>query len=154
MIVLSTCPLHPLPGWCDMVAELRLIRARTGATPCVRWSPLSCDLWDLQSLSLRYGNGHLCESFRLVHILLPVSYTHSVTLYIHLSATSIAWMVWHCGWASAHKSSDGCYPLCALVTFVLQLFGFLQSLSLRYRNALLCESFQACPCSVTSALHS
>ena len=36
MIELSTCPLHPLPGWYDMVAELRLIRARTGATPCVR----------------------------------------------------------------------------------------------------------------------
>ena len=36
MIVLSTCPLHPLPGWYVMVAELRLIRARTGATPCVR----------------------------------------------------------------------------------------------------------------------
>ena len=25
MIVFSTCPLHPLPGWYDMVAELRLI---------------------------------------------------------------------------------------------------------------------------------
>ena len=25
-----------LPGWYDIVAELRLIRARTGATPCVR----------------------------------------------------------------------------------------------------------------------
>ena len=30
---------------------------------------------------------------RLVHILLPVPYTHSVALYIHLSPTSIAWMV-------------------------------------------------------------
>ena len=36
MIVLSTCPLHPLPGWYDMVAELRLFRGWTGATPCVR----------------------------------------------------------------------------------------------------------------------
>ena len=33
---LSTCLLHPWPGWYDIVAELRLIRARTGATPCVR----------------------------------------------------------------------------------------------------------------------
>ena len=32
-------------------------------------------------------------SFRLVHILLLVPYTHSVALYFHLSATSIAWMV-------------------------------------------------------------
>ena len=30
--VISTCPLHPLPGWCDVVAELRLIGAQTGAT--------------------------------------------------------------------------------------------------------------------------
>ena len=29
---ISTCPLHPLPGWYDIVAELRLIRAQTGAT--------------------------------------------------------------------------------------------------------------------------
>ena len=36
VIVISTCPLHPLPGWYDIVAELQLIRARTGATPCVR----------------------------------------------------------------------------------------------------------------------
>ena len=36
VIVISTGPLHPLPGWYDIVAELRLIRARTGATPCVR----------------------------------------------------------------------------------------------------------------------
>ena len=30
--VISTCLLHPLPGWYDVVAELRLIRAQTGAT--------------------------------------------------------------------------------------------------------------------------
>ena len=36
VIVISTSPLHPLPGWYNIVAELRLIRARTGATPCVR----------------------------------------------------------------------------------------------------------------------
>ena len=36
VIVISTSPLHPLPGWYDIVAELRLRRARTGATPCVR----------------------------------------------------------------------------------------------------------------------
>ena len=29
---ISTFPLHPLPGWYDFVAELRLIRAQTGAT--------------------------------------------------------------------------------------------------------------------------
>ena len=34
--LLSMCPLHPLHGWYDFVAELRLICARTGATPCVR----------------------------------------------------------------------------------------------------------------------
>ena len=43
---------------------------------------------------------------------------------IHVSTTSIAWMVWHGGWALAHQSSDRCYPLCALVTFVLRLMGF------------------------------
>ena len=43
---------------------------------------------------------------------------------IHVSTTSIAWMVWHGGWASAHQSSDRCYPLCALVTLVLRLIGF------------------------------
>ena len=32
--VLSTCPLHPLPGWYDIVAELRLIRTQTGASTC------------------------------------------------------------------------------------------------------------------------
>ena len=66
----------------------------------------------------------LVRVIRLVHILLPVHYTPRVALYIHVSATSIAWMVWHCGWASAHKSSDWCYPLCALVTLVLRLIGF------------------------------
>ena len=49
--------------------------------------------WILQSLSLRYGNGRLSEVIRLVHILLPVPYTPRVALYIHVSATSIAWMV-------------------------------------------------------------
>ena len=32
--VLSTCPLHPLPGWYDVVAELRLIRTQTGVSTC------------------------------------------------------------------------------------------------------------------------
>ena len=66
----------------------------------------------------------LVRVIRLIHLLLPVPYTPGVALYIHVSATSIAWMVWHCGWASAHMSSDWCYPLCALVTLVLQLIGF------------------------------
>ena len=69
----------------------------------------------------------LVRVIRLVHILLPVPYTPRVALYIHVSATSIAWMVWHCVWVSAHKSSDWCYPLCALVTLVLRLFGFYYS---------------------------
>ena len=30
--VISTCPLHPLPEWYDVVAELQPIRAQTGAT--------------------------------------------------------------------------------------------------------------------------
>ena len=38
--LLYDCVIHvsttSVPGWCDMVAELRLLRARTGATPCVR----------------------------------------------------------------------------------------------------------------------
>ena len=66
----------------------------------------------------------LVRVIRLVHIMLPVPYTPRVAFYIHVSATSIAWIVWHCGWASAHKSSDWCYPLCALVTLVLRLIGF------------------------------
>ena len=66
----------------------------------------------------------LVRVIRLVHILLPVHYTPRVALYIHVCATSIAWMVWHCGWASAHMSSDWCYPLCALVTLVLRVIGF------------------------------
>ena len=90
---------------------------------------------------------------RLVHILLPVHYTPRVALYIHVSATSIAWMVWHCGWASAHKSSDWCYPLCALVTLVLQLIGFYNPCRLGTEMVAL-VSYQACPYSVTSALHS
>ena len=35
----------------------------------------------------------LVRVIRLVHILLPVPYTPRVALYIHVSATSIAWMV-------------------------------------------------------------
>ena len=35
----------------------------------------------------------LVRVIRLVHILLPVPYTPRVALYIHMSATSIAWMV-------------------------------------------------------------
>ena len=40
--------------------------------------PSPAAYWILQSLSLRYGNGRLSESIRLVHILLPVPYTPRV----------------------------------------------------------------------------
>ena len=70
----------------------------------------------------------LVRVIRLVHILLPVHYTHRVALLstcpLHPLSAELAWMVWLCGWASAHMSSDWCYPLCALVTLVLRLIGF------------------------------
>ena len=66
--------------------------------------------------------------FRLVHVLLPVPYTPRVALLstcpLHPLSAELAWMVWLCGWASAHMSLDWCYPLCALVTLVLRLIGF------------------------------
>ena len=66
--------------------------------------------------------------FRLVHVLLPVPYTPRVALLstcpLHPLSAELAWMVWLCGWASAHMSSDWCCPLCALVTLVLRLVGF------------------------------
>ena len=64
VIVISTGPLHPLPGWYDIVGELRLIRARTGATPCALVHPSTATYWILQSLSLRYRNGRLSESYQ------------------------------------------------------------------------------------------
>ena len=46
-------------------------------------SPATCWIW--HSLSLRYGNGLLSGVIRLVHILLPVPYTHrgARVRYIH-----------------------------------------------------------------------
>ena len=70
----------------------------------------------------------LVRVFRLVHVLLPVPYTPRVALLstcpLHPLSAELAWMVWLCGCASAHMSSDWCYPLCALVTLVLRLIGF------------------------------
>ena len=51
-------------------------------------------------------------------------------------------------------SSDWCYPLCALVTLVLRLLGFDNPCRLGTEIVSLSVSYQACPCSVTSALHS
>ena len=66
--------------------------------------------------------------FRLVHVLLPVPYTPRVAVFstcpLHPLSAELAWMLWLCGCASAHMSSDWCYPLCALVTLVLRLVGF------------------------------
>ena len=59
--------------------------------------PSPATYWILESLLLRYCLGTemvaLVRVIRLVHILLPVPYTPRVALYIHVSATSIAWMV-------------------------------------------------------------
>ena len=70
----------------------------------------------------------LVRVVRLVHILLPVHYTPRVALLstclLHPLRAMLAWIVWLCGWASAHMSSDWCYPLLGLVTRVLRLIGF------------------------------
>ena len=131
--LLSTCPLHPLRAklawmvwlcgwtsahmssdWCYPLCVLvtRVLRLIGFDNPCRLGTEMVALVWVI----------------RLIHLLLPVPYTPRVALLstcpLHPLRAKLAWMVWLCGWTSAHMCSDWCYPLCALVTLVLRLIGF------------------------------
>ena len=95
----------------------------------------------------------LVRVIRLVHILLPVHYTPRVALYPRVR-------YFHCLDGMTLWLSFGSYELGLVLPLVCvsrpspATYWILQSLSLRYGNGRLSESYQACPCSVTSVLHS
>ena len=129
----STCPLHPLSA---ELAWMLWLCGCASAHMSLDWCYPLCALVTLVLRLVGFGNPcrlgtgmvSLVRVFRLVHVLLPVPYTPRVALFstcpLHPLSAELAWMLWLCGCASAHMSSDWCYPLCALVTLVLRLVGF------------------------------
>ena len=105
-------------------------------------------------MSLRYGNGHLSESYQ--------ASPYSVTGALHSWCCTLYPLVryLHCLdgmtlWLSFGSQEFGqVLPLVRISHLSPATSWILQSWSLRYGNGRLSESYQACPYSVTGALHS
>ena len=116
--------------------------------------PSPATYWILQSLLLRYRNGRLSVSYQ--------AYPYSVTSALHsLSGTLYPHVRYiHCLDGMTLWLSFGSYELGLELPLVCvshpspATYWICQSLSLRYGIGRLSESYQACPYSVTSALHS